>query len=472
MKKRPHVLFMVVDDLRPLLGCYGHKEMKTPHLDRLASEGVLFERNLSQVPICMASRASFMTSQKPFKHQIYNCKTVAELMPDLPTLNQHFASAGYRVKGTGKVYHHGSDNESQFGDGYTQTTGEAFGRGYLTEASRKLIDENSREREARGLGPEDPLGGRGPCTEIGPPDEEKYPDGAIAAWGVEQLRELKNTEDPFFLALGWRKPHLPFVAPQSYWDLYDPEMLPFPENDFMPEDMPEYTKGYHYSELRNYVDVPYGQEPLSEALDRRLLQGYRACVSFLDAQVGKVLQALDENGLREDTVVVFMVDHGFQLREHDLFCKHTAFMTSYHVPMLVRAPGVTEVGGRIAGLSENIDIFPTLCELCGLDQPAEIDGESRVNWLRTPSLGGKEAAFSVWGVSKREDPEQVIVGYTVVTDRYRYTEWTHNASGEVKARELFRLEYDPLETLNLAGRDEYVEVMQGLSLLISDWRAD
>jgi len=463
---RPNVLFMACDDLRPLMRCYGHAHMHTPNLDRLAASGVLFERNLSQVPICMASRASFMTGRCPIRDRIYSCAPVGELMPDAPTINRHFADAGYEVLGTGKVYHYATDNHEQFGDAYFETKGRAFGRGYLNEASQRLIEKNSAEREAAGLGPEDPTNGRGPCIEVGPSEESDYPDGSSAAWAVRQLEARQGADQPFFLAAGWKKPHLPFAAPKRYWDLYDRDALPWPEYDRMPDGMPPFTADYNFGELRNYVDVPGGNEPLDRELEKTLIHGYHACVSFLDAQVGKVLDALEANGHAGNTIVVLVTDHGFQLKEHGLFCKHTAFQESYHVPMLIRAPGVTRTGGRVEGLSENLDLFPTLCELAGLDAPDALDGTSRTDWLRDPASGGKPAARTLWAAQHRGEPENTIVGFTVVTDAYRYTEWTRLSTDEILSRELFDLKADPAETRNLGDEADFESVRTELSAVV------
>jgi len=231
--------------------------------------------------------------------------------------------------------------------------------------------------------------------------------------------------------------------------------------------MPRYTANYNFAELRNYVDVPY-EGPIPEKLDQKLMRGYRACVSFMDAQVGKVLDALEQNGQAENTVVVFMVDHGFSLKEHNLYCKHNPFTVSNHVPLLIRAPGVTASGGRIKGLSENIDVFPTLCTLCGIDSPSGIDGVNQIDWLRNPELGGKEAAFSVWAAEHRENEQKALVGYTVVTDRHRYTEWTHLASGEIHGRELFDLVDDPGETRNLAADPSNDDILNQCYQLIEN----
>lgn len=460
---------MACDDLRPLMNCYGHSQMHTPNFDRLAAQSVLFERNICQQPICMASRASFMTGRRPDRDNIYSCQPLHELNPEATTINRHFAKAGYDVYGTGKIYHYAEDNKKQFEPRYYSTDGKAFGRGYVNPESQALIDQNSAERMAMGLGPEKPKSGRGPCTEIGRGEDSDYPDGAAADWAIQRLDAHKDSDPPLFLSVGWKKPHLPFVAPEKYWDLYDRSEIELPASSPVSDAVPEYSH-YFFQELRNYVDVPFGKAPLDEELSRRLMHGYYACVSFLDAQVGRVLDALDRNGLTEDTIIVFMADHGFQLLEHQMWCKHTCFWPSYHVPMIISAPGVTLPGGRIRGLSENIDLFPTLCDLAGVAKPEQIDGTSMVDWLGEPARGGKGAAFTQWPSSDRNDPEAVIMGYTVLNDAGRYTEWTHRHSGKVLARELYDHRVDKDENNNVADASEMQDIQVNMSKLLAEAR--
>ncbi|MEM1356455.1 MAG: sulfatase [Planctomycetota bacterium] len=453
---------MLVDDLRPLLGCYGRSAAKTPNLDRLAASGVTFERQIAQQPICMASRASLMTGRCPDRDRIYSCEPLCDLVPDALTLNRHAAAHGYATPAAGKVYHFSRDNTDQFGAGYAEPAHRAIGRGYVNPEARDAIEANSEHRQSQGYPPETLITGRGNCTEVGECDERDYADGAMSVWAVDQVRHHAGTNDPFMLTLGWRKPHLPFAAPKPYWDLYSPDDFEFPEPDRIPRAAAKLSR-YTFNELRNYLDVPDGEAPIDDALARRLIHGYHAAVSFVDAQIGRVLDALDETGLAENTVVVLAVDHGFQLREHGLWCKHTCFRESYHVPCIVRAPGVTPAGGRVRGLSENLDLFPTICDLAGLPIPGDLDGQSRVGWLRDPYSGGSPAVFTLWPVRHRQDPDAAIIGYTVLTDAFRYTEWTRRARGEVLEAELFDLAADPAETVNVVAEPSYQTARDELS---------
>lgn len=469
MSDKLNVLWMAVDDLRPQLGCYGHSQMHTPNLDRLSSSSVTFERHICQQPICMASRASFMTGQIPERHRIYTCRPLTELCPDVLTLNGHFAANGYQLLGANKIYHWHEDNVAQFQDGYTYAQGQVFGRGYTNSESHDLIAQNDKDRLAKGS---DSADGRGPCTEAGRGEDSDYPDGAAAAWAVEQLQHLAqaqadgSTTSPFFMGVGWYKPHLPFAVPKRYWDMYKPEDIEYAQADQLPEGVPEYSR-YGFGELRNYADVP-DDGPLSDELKTRLIHAYYACVSFLDAQVGKVLDMLEQTGLAENTIVVFVADHGYQLGEHGLWCKHTCFWPSYHVPLMIRVPGMTKGGSRVSGLSESIDLFPTLCELANLQIPQGLDGDSMAPWLKEPATGGKSVAYTQWPIG----PERIFTGYTVVTDSHRYTQWIHRETGEVLAAELYDHKRDPHETVNCSTDPSYQSVREDLATLLDQHFSD
>lgn len=468
--KKPNILFMIVDDLRPALGCYRRPDMITPNIDKLAASGTVFEKNYCQQPICMASRASIFTGHRPKHSRIYSCLPVKEVIPDAHTMQRHFEQAGYQMIGSGKIYHHAIDNETQYASEYAKNKTPAFGRGYCAESSRQSIERNANYYAANDRGD---VQGRGPSHESPDVPDFFYSDGACADWACQRLEALReeDSDQPFFLTLGWAKPHLPFSCPKKYWDLYQRDTLKLPENRFEQERVTEYSR-YTFGELRNYENIPQGNERLSDDVALDLMHGYYACVSFLDAQVGKVLDKLEALGLAEDTLVVFTADHAFKLGEHDQWCKHTSFSVDYHVPLIYRVPGTASQGKRVRKLTESIDIYPTLCSLAGVEQPGHLEGADLTHFVESPADTGKEAAFCMWPLD-RNSPDRSTSGYTVLTERWRYTEWYHNKTGALKATELVDRINDPDENKNISGLSEYVEIEKKLSELLQQgegWR--
>lgn len=458
LQKHPNVLFIVVDDLRPELNCYGNNNILTPNIDRLAENGVLFQHAYCQQAICMASRASIFSGYYANTNQIYSCLSLNELMPNVLTINKFFSNAGYDVSGIGKLYHHKVDHVEQFGDGWLETQklsqGEAKGRGYITqEAIKGLTTE-----------------GRGPAWEVADAEDNEYRDGYYADWVVDKLSELKGKQKPFFLGVGFQKPHLPFSAPRKYWDLYQQEQLNLASNPFYPENGSMYGK-HNFGELRNYINIPGGDTTLTPEVERTLVHGYYACVSYVDAQLGKILNALEANGLAENTVVVLLGDHGWKLGEHGMWCKHTNFELDTRVPLIIDAPGFKK-NIKTPAFAEYVDLFPTLAELCGFEIPFQLQGESLVPVLKDPSAKVKDQAFSVWPSYKasRTNPEKAILGFSVRTEKFRYTEWIQIHSGKLLDRELYDHEQDPSENKNVIDVQKYSKFLPELSALIQDFR--
>lgn len=433
--EKPNVLFIAVDDLRPELNCYGKSHIQSPNIDRLAAQGTLFERAYCMVPTCGASRASLMTGIRPAPGRFVGYLARADKdAPGVTTLNTHFKKAGYRTLSQGKIFHNPADNA----EGWSQPAWRPQ-QGSLTyqlEASRKARKENTQGR------------GRGPAYESAEAPDEDYADGQIALQAIDQLRELKERDEPFFLAVGFFKPHLPFVCPQKYWDLYDADQIELPETYHRPQNAPGaaiHTSG----ELRSYAGIP-AKGPVSDETAKQMIHGYYACVSFIDAQVGKVLDELEQLGLAEDTIVVFWGDHGWNLGEHTLWCKHSCFETSMHAPLIVKAPGMAG-GQKTAALTEFIDIYPTLCELAGLDKPSHLQGQSFVPLLKDPGLKWKEAAIGRFGA-----------GDTIRTNNFRYSEYT-NPNGKLRAKMLYDHQTDPQEDNNIVEQPKVKEQVQQLS---------
>lgn len=432
----PNVLFIGVDDLRPELASYGKDHAQTPNIDRLATQGILFERAYVQVPVCGASRASILSGLRPTRTRFINYYSEVRIdAPDATTLPAHFKNHGYVALGNGKVFHSAEDAPEAWSEPAWRPVGAAGNwRDYLLEENRQTLDEMGN--------------GRGPAFEQADVPDSAYSDGKIAARSIEDLRRLAAGDEPFFLAVGFLKPHLPFNAPAKYWDRYDSGALPHASNPYPPKDAPEAAL-HNWGELRNYHGVP-ASGPVSDDYARRLVHGYLAATSYTDALVGDLLDELDALGLSDDTIVVLWGDHGWQLGEHGLWCKHCNFETSLHAPLIMRVPG--EAGGkRVGALTEFVDVYPTLCELAGLPLPDHLAGTSLVPQIMDPDSPGKEAALS-----------RFHNGDSYRTDRYRYTEWTED-DGTVYARMLYDHLEDPDENLNLAGQPAYQELVDELS---------
>ncbi|QGY46766.1 sulfatase-like hydrolase/transferase [Maribellus comscasis] len=460
-EEQPNVLFIAVDDLRTELGCYGNTQIKSPNIDKLASEGLAFNRAYCQQPICMASRASLMSGLRPDTLQIYNCLSLEEDAPGILTIDQHFENNGYKIWAAGKIYHHGTDYEVQFGDAYHTVKTEQIGRGYLSEDAIKIVKEYEewyqKNRNQSG-------GGRGPAFEWPDVPDNAYEDGKMTDMAIKKLADFKSADGPFFMAVGYKKPHLPFNAPKKYWELYDAGEIDAADNPYHPENVSRFFN-YNFGELRNYSGIPKGATAFNDTLNKTLKHGYYACISYIDAQIGRLLDGLKENGLEKNTIVILWGDHGWKLGEHGMWCKHTQFHIDNHVPLLLKVPGQT--AAKTDALVEFVDIFPSLCELAGLEKPGHLQGTSFAPLVQTPDKKWKEAALSYWPVSNRTDPEKVVMGYTVQTDRYRYTEWIRKSTGELLARDLFDHHTDPQENNSIANDPENEELMQNLSRLLN-----
>lgn len=460
--KRPNVLFIPVDDLRPQLGCFGNKQMISPNIDHLAKNGMVFERAYCQQPICMATRASLMSGYRPDYANIYNCEALQTLAPDALTLNKHFENNGYEIWATGKIYHHGIDHRTQFGKRWIEPKGDWEGRGYLSEEAKQAVKEYQEYWQQNNDGES---GGRGPAFESPDVPDDAYADGAQTTLAIKQLQNFAKGGKPFFMAVGYHKPHLPFNAPRKYWDMYPPDKINLADNPFLPKNATEYT-AYNWNELRNYIGMPQGESLMPDDLARKLVHGYYACVSYTDAQIGRLLNELERLGLRDNTVVVLWGDHGWKLGEHGMWCKHTPFELDCHVPLIISAPGMKHRGEPTRAFAEFIDIYPTLCELCGLELPDHLEGDSLVPVMQKPTREWKKATFTQWPRNNRQNPDKVLTGYTVKTDRYRYVEWTKNKSGQVMARELYDHHVDPNENVNIAGMAEHQPVVEQLAKLL------
>ena len=472
----PNVLFIAVDDLRPELGCYGDETVKSPNIDRLAQNGITFTRAYCQSAVCNPSRASLLTGLRPDNIRVWDLRTdFRDHQPDAVTLPQYFKHNGYHSVGIGKIYHNVIPDSLSWSEDKLHIAGYPFDPDAVYRAPENLAYLEQRKQEIIAAGREarhiDRLGEwylKAVATEMVDMPDNVYYDGAQTDVAIEKLRELKGKGKPFFFGVGYYRPHLPFNAPKKYWDLYDRSAIPLAENDRLPEGAPLMAIN-NLRELRGYRDfkhITHPQDgPLSEAEARLLKHGYLASVSYIDAQVGRLLDALDQLGLAENTIVVLWGDHGWKLGEQGSWCKMTNYEIDTRVPLILSAPGMKQRNLRSERLVEFVDVYPTLCELAGLPVPPGLDGLSAVPLLENPARPWKKAAFSQFlreGIWIAPDGIEYM-GYTIRTDRYRYVEWINWETKAFTAAELYDHENDPLEQRNIANLPENAALVQDLA---------
>ena len=461
-----NVLFIAVDDLRPTIGCYGFPAAHTPNMDALAARGPLFNRAYCQQAVCSPSRTSLLTGRRPDTTRIYDLQTHFRLtIPDVVTLPEHFKKNGYHAQGFSKIYHGGLDDPQSWSVPHWGPGGPGYAKPETLEDMRRQAEQFKAEgKQTRDEVLErDPKTGqalrtrrakyriKGPAWEDPDVADNVLPDGRTADKAIEALREVKDKR--FFLATGFLKPHLPFVAPKKYFDFYPPGKLSPADNPLAPKDCPEIALTT-WGELRQYTDIP-AQGPVSDAKALELIRAYHAAASYTDAQIGRVLGELDRLGLREKTVVVVWGDHGWHLGDHGLWCKHTNFEETTHSLLIFSAPGQKHKGAKTDALVEFVDVYPTLCDLTGLPIPGGLEGISAKPVMDDPKRPWKSAAFSQY-------PRGNVMGYTMRTDRYRYTEWFEPGKDPV-AVELYDYEKDPSGNVNVAGLTANKELVADLS---------
>lgn len=458
--EKPNVLFIAVDDMRPTFGAYGDGFVKSPNLDRLAAGGVTFTHAYCQQAVCSPSRTSLLTGKRPDATRVWDLVThFRDNIPQTVTLPQLFKQNGYQSVGMGKIYHGGYDDAASWSIPHRSPKGTT---GYAKPANRKIVEASRAKAKERGLkGQALQRAGRGPATESADVSDETYHDGAVAKMAVETLEGFSHGDAPFFLAVGFVKPHLPFVSPKKYWDLYDRSHFSLPENyEVAPKDAPPFA-GTNWGELRNYSDIPQnGALDAHKALE--LIHGYYAALSYTDAQIGKLLDALDRQNLADNTIVVVWGDHGWKLGEHGMWCKHTNYENDARVPLIVRAPG-KKAGVTSGGLVEFVDVYPTLADLAGLEAPSDLEGASFAPLLDNPDLPWKAAAFSQY---PRSHEGQQLMGYSMTDGRYRLTRWVERKKpSQLVAAELYDHKTDPAENVNVATRPEYAKALGELNAL-------
>jgi iduronate 2-sulfatase len=445
-----NILFLSVDDLRPALACYGDPLAITPNIDALAAEGMLFSRHYVQSPSCGPSRTSMLTGLRPDQVRVTNHAThFRDTRPEVITLPQLFKHAGYTAISLGKIFHYSS--------GYNDSI--SWDKEYVFSGNY-VLPENRNTR------------GKAASHECVDTPDNSYRDGMVTEKAIEYLKQFGENNTPFFLGVGFFKPHLPFSAPKKYWDLYDREIFRNIEDRETPVNAPEIAF-HNWQELRGYSDIPE-EGPLSAELETTLRHGYYACVSYIDAQIGMILKVLDDLSLRENTLIVFWGDHGFHLGEQNIWAKSTNFEMSARAPLIIATPGMGQRGVVCDALVESVDIYPTILELCGKHTSQYLAGKSLKPLIIDPMTKWSGMAFNQF-----TRPYQAAIGaripmthigYSVRTELWRYTSWYNAEKGLFEFHELYAPE-TPGPTVNLAGKPEYREIQERLHQMVVDYQA-
>lgn len=429
--KKMNVLFIAVDDLKPVLGVYGYDRVKTPNMDRLATHGFVFENNHCQQAVCGPSRASIMTGKRPDYTQIYDLKTLMrDINPEILTMPQYFKQLGYETVAVGKIYDPRCVTNDYDAESWTIPYQKTRNKEYAFSEGKPFYEINER------------------------PENETI-DGEIAANSIHYMQQFAKEEKPFFLGIGFKKPHLPFVAPKKYWDMYPMETIKLPDFRSDPEGAPSFATQPSWELRSGYDDIPKEfTVPISDEKQLKLIQGYYASVSFIDAQIGKVLDELDRLGLRENTIIVLWGDHGWHLGDHGMFCKHTNYEQATRSPLIISFPGIQS--GTISSPTEFVDVFPTICNLSGIAIPNNLDGVSLVPLMEKKVNKVKDFAVSQF---PRDNDK---MGYAFRNDRYRYVIWMKDFTSRqvfdeklVIAEELYDYQKDSEERRNLIQDQDY-----------------
>lgn len=445
---RPNVLFIAVDDLNTMLGCYGDPEARSPNIDRLASRGVLFNRAYCQQAVCNPSRASLMTGRRPDTLKVWNLrKHFRKTFPDVVTLPEHFKNNGYHTQCIGKVFHN-YPKGMQDPQSWSVKAELEWGR---------HSDEYARSTPLEGK----PSAKRAITERLEVPDDT-YRDGKIANRAIEALNEIKDR--PFFLALGFWRPHAPMLAPKKYWDLYDRDSLKPPFNPRPPLGVPDVAL-HDNREIRGYQGV-VTDGAITRETTMKIRHGYLASITYMDAQIGRVLDELQRLKLADRTIIVLWSDHGYHLGEHGLWCKTSNFELDARVPLIVVDPNhvrekpSSDTAAKTDAIVELLDIYPTLVDLCGLPTPPGLEGTSLATFLNDPSKPGKRAALTQHPRPAYYRGSPQVMGYSIRTPDFRFTQWRDFQTGRVVAEELYDHRTDPHETKNVVSAAGNVQVLK------------
>ncbi|MEP3481398.1 MAG: sulfatase [Fuerstiella sp.] len=509
---KPNILFIAVDDLRPELGCYGSPIAVTPHLDKLAEQGLLFHRAYCQQAICRPSRASLMTGARPETTGLFhNYVSLRELQPNILTLPQHFIANGYETAYCGKIFHNGDTDEgtswSRKPVKWIKGIKKPAGPYALPENNKMKADNMKAMRAKYGEAARQGLAA-GPAYEKADVPDTAYHDGYNTQLAIATMKEMAAADKPFFLGMGYKLPHLNWCAPSKYWNLYDRAKIPMATETSAPQNGA--AMGLHASfELRTRAGIPKNG-PLGIELSRTLKHAYLASTSYVDAQIGLMIQALEEAGIRDNSIIVVWGDHGWHLGDMGVWGKATNYEIATRVPLMIWTPNSQVRGAKTDALVELVDIYPTLCELAEVPLPKHLEGHSFVPLLNKPDQAWKKAAFSQypnpalreWAANPlsagmretwfgplikevegriieqqgdawdRELFEEHLMGYTMRTNRYRLVVWRdhRDLTAAPIYTEVFDHQTDPQETKNIA-QDRPKLVMELMKLFNQGWRA-
>lgn len=444
---KKNILLIISDDMRTELNCYGTSYIKSPNIDNLAKNGMLFTHAYVQQAVCAASRASFLTGVRPNTTGVnypYSEYFVNTFWPAHPSIAEYFERQNYEVRTFGKI-HHGTADKIKTPNYVPKEL-----KFYASEENKKLGGPKGRSSES-------------PAYEEADVPDEAYQDGMIAKKGVEDIKELSGKEKPFFIAVGFKKPHLPFCAPKKYWDLYTDEDIKLALNPSLPKGAPSYA--VLGTEIETYKVPQKINGAYPEDYQRTMKKAYAACVSYVDAQVGKLLKQLDESGEAENTIIVFMSDHGWHLGEQGTWGKHTNFENATRAPLIISAPGKAK-GVRLEQIVEYVDIYPTLLDLAGFEPADYLEGNSFLPVMDNNKKQWKTAAFSQF------DRDESFEGYAIRTKDFRYVEWRTWKNDTLLSVELYDERNDPLESVNQAKNRKYKLTAARLSKqLHAGWKA-
>ena len=468
VKAKPlNVLFLPVDDLKPMLGCYGDNTIKTPNIDRIAERGTVFLNASCQQAICGPSRASLMTGMYPDHTKVWDLATkMREINPDILSIPQYFKQQGYETTGVGKTFDPRCVDGAKFQDKpswsipYQKAGGKGYANPEVAKAWKKAAELVKGRTFRMGYERNKAIARLGgpmcrPATECMDVPDHAYKDGAVARVGIKLLEELSKGDKPFFLSVGFAKPHLPFVAPKKYWDMYDRDDIE--QAEYQKKAKKDASIAYKgLGEIAAYSDMPE-KGTIDQETQKRLIHGYMATTSYMDAQLGLLLDKLEELEIADNTIICLWGDHGFHLGDHGMWTKHTNFEQAVRSPLLIAAPKGFKPNSTNAPV-ELVDIFPTLCDLAGLDIPQHLPGKSIAPIMKKPTTSVRYAALGQY-------PRGKAMGYALRSERYRYVKWLNmnyrkgETKGTLISTQLFDYEKDPLETVNLAANPEYKTIV-------------
>ena len=444
----PNVLFIAVDDLRPDLG---GDMVIAPNIKNFKKNAMEFSQAYCNIPVCGASRSSFLTGLRPTYNRFNEYFSLAEVeTPETSTIPEQFKKKGYKTISIGKIFHTGGDNENAWSsppfrlDHFKKENGDWSDNGWFNYLNKENISLS------------DSLNGRVSLPwEIYKGKDSIYFDEIYANKTIEYIDQFSKEKNPFFLAVGFLKPHLPFNAQKKYWDLYNVDSIKIADNYFLPKNAPEPVKKFNWGELRNYHGIPK-DGVLNEKIAKKLIHGYYACVSYTDAQIGRILTTLDELELDENTVVIITSDHGWSLGEHNRWSKHNLFDVEMRVPLIIKAPGMP--ANKVSkSFVELIDLYPTICDLLGISKPNQLEGKSILKNLKNPKLITHDNAVS-----------RYIEGESFISNDYLYSEWK-DKKGNITAKMLYDKKLDSLQMKNISEKENSKKIVDSLSLIIKNY---